>query len=132
MKEALRTFPSRTMISSITASPSAWVQPPWIWPTTESGLSALPTSWTAVSSTTLTRPSSTSTSTTARLAQKVYWTWPKPWPVSLSKAWVGRWWCSRVRSIASSPSRSTIGTSTPALSETTLPPASVMSWWVQP
>src|SRR3712207_9122545 len=48
---------------------SSDLDPPWIWPRTASGLSARPTSWAVSSATTLTRPSSTSTSATARCAR---------------------------------------------------------------
>ena len=56
--------------------------PPWIWPTTASGLIALPTSCAVSSATTFTRPSSTSTSTTARCAENANCTCASPWPVS--------------------------------------------------
>ena len=71
------------------------------------GLIALPTSWAVTISTTLTRPSSMSTSTTARWAAKEYCTCALPCPVSGSSGWVGR--CRHVdgASIGPSPSRST-------------------------
>ena len=71
--------------------------PPSIWPSTDSGLSARPTSWAVATCTTLTRPSSGSTSTTARWATKANAVWQLPWPSSSSSS-VGRWWYSTVSS----------------------------------
>ena len=67
--------------------------PPSIWPTTDSGLSALPTSCAVAICTTFTRPSSGSTSTTARWATKANAVWQSPCPFS-SRCSVGRWWYS--------------------------------------
>ena len=71
--------------------------PPSICPSTDSGLSARPTSWAVATCTTLTRPSSASTSTTARWATKANAVWQLPWP-SASSSSVGRWWYSTVSS----------------------------------
>ena len=82
MKEALRIRPSSTSTSSMTASPTPWAAPPSIWPMAWRGLSNRPTSWDVVSSTTLTRPRSQSTSTIARWAENANDTWASPWPFS--------------------------------------------------
>ena len=71
--------------------------PPSIWPSTDSGLSARPTSCAVAIWTTLTRPSSGSTSTTARWATKANAVWQLPWPFS-SRSSVGRWRYSTVSS----------------------------------
>ena len=81
MNDALRMSPSVTTISSITARPRPCAMPPSIWPTTESGLSARPTSCAVAIWMTRTRPSSTSTSTTARWATNANATWHAPWPL---------------------------------------------------
>ena len=64
---------------------------------TDSGLSARPTSWAVATCTTLTRPSSGSTSTTARWATNANAVWQLPWPFS-SRSSVGRWRYSTVSS----------------------------------
>ena len=56
--------------------------PPWIWPSRASGFMIRPTSWVVATSTARTRPSSPSTSHTARWAAKPSATTESPWPVS--------------------------------------------------
>ena len=63
--------------------------PPWIWPSRASGFMTRPTSWVVAISTARTRPSSTSTSHTARWAAKATATIESPCPVSGSSGCVG-------------------------------------------
>src|SRR5450759_2316282 len=107
--------PSLSWISSIVARPRPMAVPPSIWPSTPAGLITLPTSWTAPISTTRTRPSSESTSTTARSPPKTRLTWMSPCPFS-SKPVVGRWWYTAVRSIGSSKTSPTEATGSPSSS----------------
>src|SRR5918995_632560 len=113
---------ARTWISSISARPTPCAIPPSIWPCTESGLSALPTSCAVAISTTRTRPSSTSTSTTARWAAKANARCASPCPSSPSGT-VRRGRYSRISSTGSSSRFATASTGEPA-SSTTCPASS--------
>lgn len=64
--------------SSSSARPTPWATPASIRSSICPGFSARPTSWATVTSTTLTAPSSMSTSTTARIAQKAIETKASP------------------------------------------------------
>ena len=79
--------------------------PPSICPTTDSGFSARPTSCAVAIWTTRTRPSSTSTSTTARWATNANATWHAPWPRSSSSS-VARW---RYVTVSSKAARRRVG-----------------------
>ena len=64
--------------------------PPSSWPTTLSGLRAMPTSWAVATCTTRTMPRSMSTSTTARCTANANAVCTSPWPFSSSPV-VGGW-----------------------------------------
>ncbi len=87
------------------AAPTPWVTPASMRVASWAGLRIRPTSWATAISTTRTAPSSTSTSTTARIAQNARPTKASPWPASSSGSvgW-GRHWAVAHSSLPSSAS----------------------------
>ena len=105
--------------------------PPSIWPVTDNGLSARPTSWAVATWTTFTRPSCGSTSTTARWATNANAVWQLPWPYS-SRSSVGGWRYSTVSSSSRPAVASPIDCRQPDTTSTTSVPVDGEPQCVEP